>query len=134
MSQKEGRRVPVTFADGVREDIASLVANVEDDDLDLLKRGIAELLVEYKANPYLGELMGSGRHPELAGCRRVRFDIPTYRGKPRLRLIYRNEPSDGAPAGVPLARSGASCRAAGASPSEPAVAANILNVRSMTPP
>jgi len=50
-----------------------------------------------KANPYLGELMGSGRHPELAGCRRVRFDIPTHQGKPRFRLIYRNEPSDGAP-------------------------------------
>lgn len=42
--------------------------------------------------------MGTGRHPELADCRRVRFDIPTYNGKPRFRLIYRNEPSDGAPA------------------------------------
>lgn len=31
-------------------------------------------------------------------CRRVRFDVPTYDGKPRFRLIYRNEPSDGAPA------------------------------------
>lgn len=63
-----------------------------------LKRRIAELLVECKASPYVGELMGHGRHPELANCRRVRFDIPTHKGKPRFRLMYRNEPSDGAPA------------------------------------
>jgi len=36
--------------------------------------------------------------PELANCRRVRFDTPTQKGKPWFRLIYRNEPSDGAPA------------------------------------
>jgi hypothetical protein len=40
---------------------------------------------------FAGELMGPGLHPELANCRRVRFDIP-------VRLIYRNEPTDGAPA------------------------------------
>jgi hypothetical protein len=65
MSEKAGRGVPVTFADGVREDVASLVANVEDDALDALKRRIAELLIECKANPYLGELMGSGRHSRV---------------------------------------------------------------------
>lgn len=102
MSGKADGEVPVTFADGVRDDVASLVASADDDagasELAALKRRIAELLVECRANPYLGEMMGSGRHPELAGCRRVRFDIPTHRGKPRFRLIYRNEPSDGAPA------------------------------------
>jgi hypothetical protein len=102
MSGRADGEVPVTFADGVRDDVASLVASADDDagasELAALKRRIAELLVECKANPYLGEMMGSGRHPELAGCRRVRFDLPTHRGKPRFRLIYRNEPSDGAPA------------------------------------
>ncbi len=102
MSGKAASGVPVTFADGVRDDVASLVASANDEagtsELAALKQRIAELLVECKANPYLGELVGSGRHPELAGCRRVRFDIPTHRGKPRFRLIYRNEPSDGAPA------------------------------------
>jgi|SRR5580704_12530929 hypothetical protein len=102
MSEKADRGVPVTFAEGVRDDVATLVASGDDkagaSELAALKRRIAELLVECKANPYLGELMGSGRHPELAGCRRVRFDIPTHRGKPRFRLIYRNEPSDGASA------------------------------------
>jgi hypothetical protein len=42
--------------------------------------------------------MGPGLHPELANCRRVRFDIPGHRAKPRFRLIYRNEPTDGASA------------------------------------
>jgi hypothetical protein len=102
MSGKTDGEVPVTFADGVRDDVVSLVASTDDEagasELAALKRRIAELLLECKANPYLGELMGSGRHPELAACRRVRFDIPAYQGKPRFRLIYRNEPSDGAPA------------------------------------
>jgi hypothetical protein len=103
MSETPGHEVPVTFADGVREDIASLVASagregVSESDIETLKRRIAELLVECRTNSYIGEMMGSGRHPELADCRRVRFDIPTHNGKPRFRLIYRNEPSDGAPA------------------------------------
>jgi hypothetical protein len=42
--------------------------------------------------------MGPGRHPELADCRRIRFDLPGYQERPRSRLIYRNEPDDGAPA------------------------------------
>ena len=59
--------MPVSFADGVRDDVASLVARADDDagasELAALERRIAELLVECKANPYLGEVMGSGRHP-----------------------------------------------------------------------
>lgn len=34
----------------------------------------------------------------LEGCRKIRFDEPEWSGKPRYRLVYRNEPSDGAPA------------------------------------
>lgn len=34
----------------------------------------------------------------LRGCRKVRFDDPKWKGKPRYRLVYRNEPVDGAPA------------------------------------
>lgn len=66
-------------------------------EVEAMKRRIAELLVECRSNAYVGELMGAGRHAELADCRRVRFDVPTRRGKPRFRLIYRNEPTDGAP-------------------------------------
>jgi hypothetical protein len=32
----------------------------------------------------------------LEGCRKVRFDAAGWKGKPRYRLVYRNEPSDGA--------------------------------------
>jgi hypothetical protein len=104
MADGADREVQVTFAEGVREDIASLTVTSDEDDaarrsqIDALKRRIATLLLECKANPYTGELMGAGRHVELEDCRRVRFDIPAYKGKPRFRLIYRNEPSDGAPA------------------------------------
>jgi hypothetical protein len=53
MSEKASRGgAPVTFADGVIEDVSSLVASVENHDLDALKRRIAELLIECKANPY----------------------------------------------------------------------------------
>jgi hypothetical protein len=96
--------VKVELAEGVKGDIAELTSlsakatEGDRDEVDSLKRRIAELFLECEANPYAGELMGSGRHPELADCRRIRFDIESYKGKPRFRLIYRNEPSDGAPA------------------------------------
>lgn len=96
--------VPVAFARGVLDDVRELTAISSGDDQEHvaeakeLKQRIAELLVECKGNPFLGELMGPGLHPELANCRRVPFDIPSYSGKPRFRLIYRNEPTDGAPA------------------------------------
>lgn len=96
--------VPVTFARGVVDDVAELTAASSGDDpgcaaeAEALKRRIAELLVECKGNPFIGELMGPGLHPELASCRRLRFDIPSHDGRPRFRLIYRNEPDDGAPA------------------------------------
>jgi hypothetical protein len=95
--------VKVELAEGVRGDIAELTApgqatEADRAKVDSLKRRIAELFLECEANPHAGELMGSGRHPELADCRRVRFDIETHKGKPRFRLIYRNEPTDGAPA------------------------------------
>lgn len=96
--------VVVTFAKGVLDDVAELTATAakgdqaDKDEAEALKRRIAELLVECKGNPFIGELMGLGLHPELANCRRVRFDLPTHQAKPRFRLIYRNEPTDGAPA------------------------------------
>lgn len=104
MTEKASGEVPVTFAKGVLDDVADLTATAAEDDqahrdeAEALKRRMAELLVECKGNPFIGEPMGRGLHPELANCRRVRFDIPTRKGKPRFRLIYRNEPSDGAPA------------------------------------
>ncbi len=104
MTDAVAGKVPVTFAKGLLDDVAELTAtNAEDsqatrDEAEALKRRVAELLVECKGNPFIGELMGPGLHTELADCRRVRFDVPTHKGKPRFRLLYRNEPTDGAPA------------------------------------
>lgn len=103
MTADSAAGVPVTFAEGVLDDVRELTAISAEDareyaaEAEALKQRIAELLVECKGSPFLGELMGPGLHPELANCR-VRFDIPSYSGKPRFRLIYRNEPTDGAPA------------------------------------
>jgi hypothetical protein len=104
MAEEQGGEVPVTFADGVKDDVRELTHEPADADseqraeIEALKRRLAELLLECRGNPYAGELMGPGRHPELTNCRRIRFDVPDYPGKPRFRLIYRNEPTDGAPA------------------------------------
>jgi hypothetical protein len=46
------REVPVTFTDGVLDDVASLAGSLTDEKAsEALKRRIAELLVECKANP-----------------------------------------------------------------------------------
>ncbi|MGC2372390.1 MAG: hypothetical protein WA484_00810 [Solirubrobacteraceae bacterium] len=80
MSAEYGREVPVTFTDGVHADVTSLVGSLTDEKASTaLKRRIAELLVECKANPYVGELMGPGRHPELADCRGCASTSPRIR-------------------------------------------------------
>jgi len=63
-----------------------------------LKREVARIVVDLHGNPYRGELMGDKPPRVLEGCRKVRFDEPGWKGKPRYRFVYRNEPSDGAPA------------------------------------
>jgi mRNA-degrading endonuclease RelE of RelBE toxin-antitoxin system len=61
-----------------------------------LRRRIAELVVELHTNPWLGEPMDDRWPENLARSRKLRFDAPGWRGKPRYRLVYRNEPTDGA--------------------------------------
>jgi mRNA-degrading endonuclease RelE of RelBE toxin-antitoxin system len=61
-----------------------------------LRRRIAELVVELHENPWLGELMDDRWPANLEGSRKLRFDIQSWKGKPRFRLVYRNEPTDGA--------------------------------------
>jgi len=61
-----------------------------------IRRQIARLVVALHSDPYRGDLMDNRRPQILTGCRKIRFDAPDHRGKPRYRLIYRNEPSDGA--------------------------------------
>lgn len=64
---------------------------------ETLRREIARIVVQLHSNPHRGELMGDKPPRILKGCRKVRFDEPGWRDKPRFRLIYRNEPADGAP-------------------------------------
>jgi hypothetical protein len=65
---------------------------------EALKREVARIVVDLHGNPYHGELMGDKPPRVLKGCRKVRFDEPGWKGKPRYRFVYRNEPADGAPA------------------------------------
>lgn len=61
-----------------------------------LRRRIAELVVELHENPWLGELMDDRWPENLDGSRKLRFDAPGWKGKPRYRIVYQNEPADGA--------------------------------------
>lgn len=63
-----------------------------------LKREVARIVIELHGNAHHGELTGDKPPRVLKGCRKVRFDEPGWRGKPRYRLVYRNEPTDGTPA------------------------------------
>lgn len=40
--------------------------------------------------------MGDKPPRNLEGSRKIRFDLPGWDKKPRYRLVYRNEPTDGA--------------------------------------
>jgi hypothetical protein len=83
----------VVVLKGAREDLKELVR---------LDRRVAlsalRLANDLKENPWLGGEMRARRGlEELKGCRRIRFDREGWSAKPRFRLVYRNEPSDGAP-------------------------------------
>ena len=77
------------FLEGAKADIAAL----PDRATQLAALRVALALTE---NPFLGEpLRVRARVGDLAGCRRVPFDREDVSGKPRFRLIYRNNPDDG---------------------------------------
>jgi hypothetical protein len=62
-----------------------------------LRKRVVGLLVQLENNPYLGREMWTVRGFEvLTDCRSIRFDAPGRKGKPRYRLVYRNEPHEGA--------------------------------------
>jgi hypothetical protein len=61
-----------------------------------LGRVVAGIVRELKSDPWLGvEMRERMRLAVLADCRKVAFDLPSWRGKPRFRLVYRNDPHDG---------------------------------------
>jgi hypothetical protein len=65
---------------------------------ETVRVAVARIVVELHRIPHHGELMGDKPPRVLQGCRKVRFDEEGWRGKPRFRFVYRNEPADGAPA------------------------------------
>jgi hypothetical protein len=59
-------------------------------------RVVAELVATLYSDPRVGQEMRARMRMEvLEHCRKVPFDVPGYQGKPRFRLVYRNDPSDG---------------------------------------
>lgn len=76
---------------------------VQDDANELdeeVRTVIAGIVVDLHRNPYVGEPMDDRWPENLAGARKIRFDKPTWKRKPRYRFVYRNEPSEGAVAKV----------------------------------
>lgn len=61
-----------------------------------LGRVLAKLVRDLHFDPWLGQEMRERLRLEvLKDCRKVSFDLPSRRAKPRFRLVYRNDPSDG---------------------------------------
>ena len=56
------------------------------------------LMVRLRNDPWLGEdLWERYNMKPIKDCRKLRFDLDDWLGKPRYRIVYRNEPLDGAP-------------------------------------
>lgn len=77
----------------VSQDLAELTLQ----DREAAREAI-RLMLALRDDPWLGdELHERYNLRPLRDCRNVSFDRPDWDGKPRYRLVYRNEPSDGAP-------------------------------------
>lgn len=67
------------------------------DDERLIDVALA-LMVRLRDDPWLGEdLWERYNMRPIKDCRKLRFDLDGWRGKPRYRIVYRNELLDGAP-------------------------------------
>jgi hypothetical protein len=77
----------------VNDDLAELTAEDRGAAREALR-----LMLTLREDPWLGdELRERYNLRPLLHCRRIGFDRPDWEGKPRFRLVYRNEPTDGAP-------------------------------------
>ncbi len=66
-------------------------------------RAAAEIVRDLHSDPWRGQEMRARMRMELLqDCRKVPFDVPGHKGKPRFRLVYRNDPSDGSIAVVTI--------------------------------
>jgi Txe/YoeB family toxin of Txe-Axe toxin-antitoxin module len=68
-----------------------------------LARVVAEIVRDLHTDPWLGrEMPERMRLDILKDCRKVPFDLASWNDKPRFRLVYRNDPSDGSIAVVTI--------------------------------
>jgi hypothetical protein len=62
-----------------------------------LRFAAVEAILSVQQNPWSGaELRARARIGDLSGLRRVAFDAADWTEKPRYRVVYRNEPDEGA--------------------------------------
>ncbi len=72
-----------------------------------LARALAEIVRDLHFDPWLGaEMRERLRLEVLRDCRKVSFDVPSRRAKPRFRMVYRNDPSDGSVAVITVIAAG----------------------------
>lgn len=83
----------VIVTDDAEQDLRELAAEDRE-----AARAAVELGLELREDPYLGqELRDRPGVGNLRDCRSIHFDRANWKGKPRYRLVYRNEPRDAAP-------------------------------------
>ena len=76
----------------VDEDVAELIREDRK-----AARAALLLMLALRDDPWVGEELRERYNLRpLKDCRRIRFDRDDWRGKPRYRLVYRNEPEDSA--------------------------------------
>jgi Txe/YoeB family toxin of Txe-Axe toxin-antitoxin module len=78
-------------------EVSADLADLAEVDSRLVDRAI-ELMSQLRDDPWLGEDLWERYNMQpIKDCRKLRFDVPDWKDKPRFRIVYRNEPLDGAP-------------------------------------
>ena len=84
-------RFEVTWHPEVESDLRGL------GDDEVVKRALAPML-SLREEPRVGNQLRERYNMRvLGGCRSIRFDRTGWQGRPRYRLVFENQPSDGAP-------------------------------------
>lgn len=88
----------VLVTDEAKQDFRDLAEKDEEAAREAVRQAMA-----LKKDPWIGdELRDRSGVGNLTNCRSIHFDRPDWEGKHRFRLVYRNEPNEGAPAIVAI--------------------------------
>ena len=78
-------------------EVSGDVAELQTIDEELVDEAIRRMGA-LRGDPWLGEELRERYNLRAAkGCRKLAFDVASWSGKPRFRIVHRNEPLDGAP-------------------------------------